>query len=84
MTADPTRTAAQRGPQVETDGGAGTDSETLAWFLDDRGDDHGLPWTGTARQLRLLLRYAILAPSSHNTQPWGCDRIGRVADGRVP
>ena len=31
------------------------------------------------RQLRFLLRWAVLAPSAHNTQPW---RV-RVADGQV-
>ena len=30
------------------------------FFLNERPED----------QLRFLLRYAILAPSSHNTQPW--------------
>ena len=27
-------------------------------------------WAGPAEQLRFLLRYAILAPSRHNAQPW--------------
>ena len=27
-------------------------------------------WAGPAERLRFLLRYAILAPSRHNTQPW--------------
>ncbi len=27
-------------------------------------------------QLRFLLRYAVLAPSSHNTQPWKCEIDG--------
>lgn len=27
-------------------------------------------WAGAAEQLRFLLRYAVLAPSRHNTQPW--------------
>ncbi|MGB0579274.1 MAG: Acg family FMN-binding oxidoreductase [Limisphaerales bacterium] len=34
-------------------------------------DESEYPESGpTAAQLRFLLRYAILAPSSHNTQPW--------------
>lgn len=33
----------------------------------------------TEERLRFLLRYALLAPSGHNTQPWRF----RVADGRV-
>lgn len=27
-------------------------------------------WAGPAERLRFLLRYAVLAPSRHNTQPW--------------
>jgi hypothetical protein len=27
-------------------------------------------WAGPAERLRYLLRYAVLAPSRHNTQPW--------------
>jgi hypothetical protein len=34
---------------------------------------------GAEERLRFLLRYAVLAPSGHNTQPWRF----RVADGRV-
>jgi hypothetical protein len=34
-------------------------------------DETEFPATGTeAEQLRFLLRYAVLAPSSHNSQPW--------------
>ena len=34
-------------------------------------DDQTFPWYDTLReQFLFLLRYAILAPSSHNTQPW--------------
>jgi len=34
-------------------------------------DDQAFPWYDTLReQYTFLLRYAILAPSSHNTQPW--------------
>lgn len=43
-------------------------------------------WAGPAEQLRFLLRYAVLAPSRHNTQPWLFEIDGpelRVyADGR--
>ncbi|HEX6065127.1 MAG TPA: hypothetical protein VFZ04_12945 [Longimicrobiales bacterium] len=40
---------------------------TDAWHVDERE----FPRSGTAEQkLRFLLRYAILAPSTHNTQPW--------------
>lgn len=34
-------------------------------------NEHDFPHAGTGRaKLTFLLRYAILAPSSHNTQPW--------------
>jgi len=33
--------------------------------------EHDFPRDGdSAEKLKFLLRYAILAPSSHNTQPW--------------
>lgn len=38
-----------------------------AWHLDPAG------WAGLAtprERLAFLVRYAVLAPSSHNTQPW--------------
>jgi hypothetical protein len=36
-----------------------------------RIDPSAFPATGSARaKLRFLLRYAVLAPSGHNTQPW--------------
>lgn len=36
-----------------------------------RIDASHFPWTGgPSDQLRFCLRYAVLAPSSHNTQPW--------------
>lgn len=42
-------------------------------------DDRAFPWYGTLReQFTFLLRYAILAPSSHNTQPW---KFGLSDDG---
>jgi len=34
-------------------------------------DENEFPWDGTTEEQELfLLRYAILAPSTHNTQPW--------------
>lgn len=34
-------------------------------------DEHGFPHDNTdGEQFRFLLQYAVLAPSSHNTQPW--------------
>ena len=39
------------------------------------------PWEGIFReQLRFLLHYAVLAPSTHNTQPWKFDL---TPEGRV-
>lgn len=48
-------------------------------------DPVDFPRTGSARErLRFLLRYAILAPSGHNTQPWlfalGNDHVDVLAD----
>jgi hypothetical protein len=52
-----------------------------AWTIDERD----FPATGTAAaQLSFLIRYAILAPSGHNTQPWlfrvSGDRLHLFAD----
>lgn len=45
-----------------------------------RIDEADYPATASAPEtLRFLLRYAVLAPSSHNTQPW----LFRVSDGRL-
>lgn len=38
-----------------------------AWDVDEEGFPRA---AGTAEQLRFLVRYATLAPSGHNTQPW--------------
>lgn len=41
-------------------------------------------WSGTTPQLRALVRYAVLAPSGHNAQPWqfrvGHRRVDVLAD----
>jgi nitroreductase len=38
-----------------------------SWYIDEQA----FPWGGTEEErLQFLLRYAVLAPSSHNTQPW--------------
>lgn len=43
------------------------DTHTSGWDVDDRD----FPASGTLdAQLRFALRYAVLAPSNHNTQPW--------------
>ena len=41
--------------------------QTAAWSVDERELDST---AGTHEKLRFALRYAVLAPSSHNTQPW--------------
>jgi hypothetical protein len=42
-------------------------SSELAWSI----DPDAFPLTGSPReQLAFLVRYAVLAPSGHNTQPW--------------
>jgi nitroreductase len=48
-------------------------------------DASEFPWRGaTSDRLRFLLRYALLAPSNHNTQPWRFglhhDRVELFAD----
>jgi nitroreductase len=55
---------------------------TTAWEVDERGLPHESP---PAEQAMFLLRYAVLAPSTHNSQPWrfALDRpyeIGVYAD----
>lgn len=42
-------------------------SQTTAWTVDERQLD---PNAGINEKLRFALRYAVLAPSNHNTQPW--------------
>lgn len=40
---------------------------TAVWSVDERQLD---PHAGIDEKLRFALRYAVLAPSNHNTQPW--------------
>ncbi len=51
------------------------------WTIDETAFPHGAP---PAEVFRFLLQYAVLAPSSHNTQPWrfrlGGDRLELHAD----
>jgi len=42
-------------------------SQPTAWSVDERQLD---PTAGINEKLRFALRYAVLAPSNHNTQPW--------------
>ncbi|MFM0456217.1 nitroreductase family protein [Paraburkholderia nemoris] len=41
--------------------------QTTAWSIDEHQLD---PNAGIEEKLRFALRYAVLAPSNHNTQPW--------------
>lgn len=43
------------------------DPKVTPWLVDEQDFPHG---GEPAERLTFLLRYAILAPSSHNTQPW--------------
>jgi nitroreductase len=43
------------------------DPKTTPWAINEADFPHN---ASTAKQMAFLLRYAILAPSSHNTQPW--------------
>lgn len=57
-------------------------NETLGVHYRPAGD---FPTTGTAQEkLRFLLEYAVLAPSSHNSQPWlfrlAADHVDLIAD----
>ena len=46
---------------------AAYDPKVTPW----QGREQDFPWNGSAAdRLGFLVRYAILAPSSHNTQPW--------------
>jgi hypothetical protein len=44
----------------------------MRYPVDPEGREKGVfpAWAGAAERLRFLLRFAILAPSRHNTQPW--------------
>lgn len=54
------------------------DSEELEapWQISEQGFPHGVP----SHQALFLLRYAILAPSAHNSQPWRFDIQGNRTD----
>lgn len=56
----------------------GYDTEELEapWQISEKGFPHGVP----GHQALFLLRYAILAPSAHNSQPWRFDIQGNRAD----
>lgn len=50
-------------------------------FEEWRIDESTYPRSGTARErMRFLIRYAVLAPSGHNTQPWLFRLSGDGAD----
>lgn len=55
--------------------------QTTAWSVDERQLD---PNADINEKLRFALRYAVLAPSNHNTQPWhfivGGDSVTLCAD----
>lgn len=54
-----------------------TDSNRSAWEVSE--DEY--PHLGTpADQLRFMLRYAVLAPSNHNSQPWRFEVHGNTAE----
>ncbi len=52
-------------------------TSTNPWQVDE---DHFPSSASSADRLRFLLRYAVLAPSSHNTQPWKFRIIGNQID----
>ena len=43
------------------------DPKATPWEVDDRDFPKG---GSSSKKLEFMLRYAILAPSSHNSQPW--------------
>jgi hypothetical protein len=62
---------------------AATRAALAAWHI----SESDFPYAGTSRdKLRFLLRYALLAPSPYNTQPWlfriEGERLELLSDGR--
>jgi len=45
------------------------DPEVTPWQVSERDFPREGSWSSTEK-MKFLLRYAILAPSSHNSQPW--------------
>jgi nitroreductase len=77
-----TRPMGRRGPADEAGRGAPR-APLAAWQI----SEFDFPYHGTARdKLRFLLRYALLAPSPYNTQPWlfriEGDRLELLSDSR--
>jgi hypothetical protein len=69
--------------KVEEGGGISSEPQLLAWNVSE--SDVPKKATDMAEKMNFLLRYAILAPSGHNTQPWlfkiiGNDTIELYAD----
>jgi hypothetical protein len=67
----------------EKGGGISSEPQLSAWKVSE--SDFTKEATDMAKKVNFLLRYAILAPSSHNTQPWlfkiiGNDTIELYAD----
>jgi nitroreductase len=58
--------------ELQIDGEGATDQETFDPLRTPYEiDEERFPRTGsTQEEYAFLIRYAILAPSSHNTQPW--------------
>ena len=56
------------------------DPKTTPWQI----REHDFPHKGATAKLTFLIRYALLAPSSHNTQPWkfsiGPDKVQIFVD----
>ena len=57
-----------------------TDIATQPWAVAEADYPQG---AGARERVRFLLRYAILAPSGHNTQPWLFRTSGDVVELRA-
>jgi hypothetical protein len=56
-------------------------SPLTAWHI----SESDFPQQGTpAKQLQFLIKYAVLAPSGHNTQPWLFNHEERPSDALHP